>query len=439
MSNDTNPTEIAQARRLHAELAESLGNSMPDTLPDQIAASLQQRPQSRTAARPQNGRDNAAHPARSIRSSRPAWLVAAALLLGTLVVVMVAKDREEQTSTPRQAANHSGELVTDAKTQDPQPQKQDATAPRVAKLTTASVYVETREQPDPGDAVTRLFEIAKVDRINLVIAGSIRGESKIDLLGSNSSEAIERIAAELKVNLTEQRGVLIVGGIGQSGRKGQRVTLKCDAIPVREFIARMHKQTGINFLVADDIAGKVQCDVVNAAWRSVIDEACRELRVELVGCGTVLALRRKAEAKQVREVTIHMKQQPAKSIMDTWAHPAKANLVTDAELHDALNDELSVTSHGLAANAFLLAMAEALHATATTTTRGITRLKPSPPHWSTDLIMERVPMRQALELNGSPATIELPKSNATVSVFLKGASGRHVIDAILTTFRLTPK
>lgn len=416
-----NAIETARQRRFDAELAESLGNDVPAELAKQIVQTLHQAKIPRRVVAGNN--------------RRGAWLAAAGLLLGVAVVAGVAKAREDQTSTPLLQATQDPKAqdpqVTNPRATNPEATNPEATEPKVAKLTNASVYVETAELPDPGDAVARLLAIASADRMNLVITDQVKGDSKIDLMGCNGNEAVQRIAAECNVQVSEHRGVFVIGGLGRSGQVGQRLTLQCEPISVRDFCKQVHAKTGVNFLVVEDLSGLVQCDVKDAPWRSVVDAACMELQLEAVGCGTVIAIRSRLANPDLQRIKLSVKQRPVEFALDRLAHAAGANIVIGARVAGSVSiHTFQVDRPGL-----MQAIAAAVHAKVRIEERGITRFEPSPPHWSSDLIMERAPIRQVLERNGS-VEIAVPKTNATVSVYVRGASGRHVIDAILTAARL---
>ena len=184
----------------------------------------------------------------------------------------------------------------------------------------------------------------------------------------------------------------------------------------------MYAHNSINFVVADDTAGWVQCDVEGAPWRSVIDAMCNELQLELVGHGSVLALRRRTTTAKLQGVVFQFVNTPFPKVIDVWARLGGHKFVIAKEV----TGNLSLWANLIDERGMAMAIAAAVQAEFSTED-GIMRLQPAMPTTTTDLTMERAPVRQALDLAAAAVAI---KSDATVSVFVRGACRQHLIDAI---------
>tara|TARA_R110002072_G_scaffold269079_8_gene428325 strand:+ start:16551 stop:17885 length:1335 start_codon:yes stop_codon:yes gene_type:complete len=429
-----NDLETAKQRRFDAELSEAIGDDMPRDLADRVVAGIQRLPGAGFADRG-NANGEPSGPSRK----RTVCLAAAGLLFGVVVVTSVARLRNEQTAmnTDRSTAVLQDPTLEDPTSQNPAPQDPIHTKATIAKLTNESLrpalQLETEpDLPPPGDALDRLIEIANAPSVNLIATATVTGMSDVDLKGCTPSEAIERIAAECNLQVTEQRGTLIVGSIGRSGRIGQRLTLNCKPVSVRSFFKQMHAKTGVNFVVADDVAGLVQCDIQDVPWQSAVRAICKQLRLEAIGCGTVMAIRPAQAAPQKPRLRFHFVAHPVANILSTWAKIGGSNLIIDA----SITGKLTVKISDLPFDALLHALADSVHAAIQAEGPNIRRIVPGPVHWSTDLTLERVTVAQALECNGGDPHGAASESSAKVSVFVRGASGRHMIDAIHTAARV---
>ncbi|MGK0202316.1 MAG: hypothetical protein ACI9S9_001383 [Planctomycetota bacterium] len=119
---------------------------------------------------------------------------------------------------------------------------------------------------------------------------------------------------------------------------------------------------------------------------------------------------------------------PVPEILETWGKVGGHNLIIDAKIAD----KLTVKANQLSPDGLVHGVVDSVHGSIKSEARNITRVVPGPVHWSTDLTLESSTMRQALERNGVLENEATPENanRAKVSVFVRGASGRHMIDAL---------
>lgn len=414
-----NELETAHDRRLDADLREAFSDDLPQDLEQRVLRRVRRERQ--TATERAQSSD-----AKHTRRTGP-LLAAASLLLGLGVVFAVANVQDSGTG------DGAGASQADPDRQDP---KADPQAPATAVLTTESLQdaidAETLDPaPERGDVVDRLLAIADTPSVNLIVTPVVKGKSNIDLEGRTANEAIELLAAECNVQLSEQRGALIVGSIGQSGRIGQRLTLStkdepAGRIPVRTFFRRMHRLLRINVVVSERVRGFVRCEVKDVPWRIAADAVCKQLGLEIVGCGTVLAIR-PAEPNGQARLRFRFRDSKVEDILTTWAKIGGKNLIVD----DKVQGTLTLRTNDLPLDSLLRAVTDSVYAKAEQQGPNITRVAPEGIHWSTDLLLEDATVPAACKRNGTAAK-DIPQADgrSKVSVFVHAASGRHTHDAI---------
>jgi len=247
-----NAVDTARSRRFDAELAEVLGDAPPAALAERIVAAI--------AAPP---------PA---RRSVPGLLVAAAVLFGTGVVTLVA------------LSVASGREPDAAVGQDPKER-----AP--IELRTVDVMEEGVIEPEVGDALDRIRSIARDTRTSVVMTEDLAVASEVEVEGLGPREAIERIAKEVGASVRDEQGVLVVGGVGKSLPRGDRITLKAGPCSVRDLVKQVHARTGVDIVVADDVEATVRCDVVDVPWYGFVQQLAIRAGGHVVGCGGSIAIR----------------------------------------------------------------------------------------------------------------------------------------------------
>lgn len=387
------PADIARDRRLDADLAEALGNEMPAALADRIASELRQP----TA------------PARKVRAmhGRTRWLAAAAVLLGIVVVTSVATSN----------GNHSAT----ADRQDPA---------GLATVTMESLKTKRIKSAAANDGVRRLLDLANFDETSIIITQKVMAPSQTLVEDCTAHEAIERIAAELKVGFAEYNGVLLVGGLGRSGQTGRRVTMHCETMPVAAFLRQLHARAGANLILADNLAGAVTCKVTDAPWRAVLDHVCEQLKLEVVGCGTVLAVRPQQPAPKAPRVRLQMESQDIEQILTIWGLMEGTKVVVDNDVHCDITVSTKIADrmgllNGLAAGTSSQFVEEKANK--------IVRFSADTrPQSSTTLTAENLALRTVQEMAGYSCAAAPGKTEPTVDVLVRGALSRDVVRAACT-------
>jgi hypothetical protein len=282
----------ARARRLTAVLEEVVGGGAPRDLATRIAQRLR-------GTRPQTVAPR---------------LLAALLMLGGVAVV-VATSRWQSDVRPAVA-----------------PQEPAAKQAEVRKVTVTTAMVraacEVIDAPPPGDGVARLLELANRGKLGIVVAPGVHGTSKAALDGLTSHEAVCHIAAELGVGVAEF-GTVVVVGLGDVVPVER---LRCSfpagrpAIDVRD-LPRVLDRIGLDLVVAADVSGQVVFDVASVPVRALLDVVAAQLSLQVVGCGSVLALRRATPLPAPARQALNLKDRSILDAIDLLAHVAQLNVV----------------------------------------------------------------------------------------------------------------
>jgi len=283
-----NPTEEARSRQTDAVLVEALRHDVPADL------------EARLLARVATPREQVAGPAR--------WLIAAALLLGSAIVFAVAN-----------ASSDGGAL---AEAQDPKP----------VRITTAHVKAARKAivvPPEAGDARDRLMAIAKVSELNIGIAAGVKGHSEAHLAGMSAETAIRAIASDVGATLAEFDGIVAIGVAGKPRTKASVVTMQNERLTVRAFFKKLHAQTGVNFVVGDDVKGSLAIDVKNVPWRELLDVVAKRLEFGAVGHGSVFAITKRVRRVKQR-VYFAFEDAAVTRIFSTCSKISGLNTVVDA-------------------------------------------------------------------------------------------------------------
>jgi hypothetical protein len=214
--------------------------------------------------------------------------------------------------------------------------------------------------------------VAGDTRSNVVVAG-VGGASSVDVNGLGARDAIEHIAREVGASVTDHRGVLLVRADGPSLPRAARVTLKAGPLTVREFAKQLHARTGVDFLVADDIGGRVTCDVVDVPWFALLQHVAGRLQFDVVGCGSVLALRRHQPGHRRIRVGLELPDRAVGDVFSAWARVASANVVVDP----AATGRVSVWAWSPDERGLVAALARAVGCEAVHEERGIVIVRPT--------------------------------------------------------------
>lgn len=290
--------EAVRQRRLHATLAEAAGQGVPSDLCERIMSS------------------RCAPSKRSSNSSR--WLIAAGLALGLGVTSAVA-------------FVSSGVDADRQEVQDPKP---EPVKPGRAVIDDASVKVEGVGFSDEGEARSRLIELAGYVRRGVVVSHTVTGMSRTNILGLSGLEAVFAVAAEVGASVAEHDGILLVGMGGRS-LPNSRVTIQCVDVPLAEFLRTLHKESGVNLVISERAGGLVTCNVKNAPWRHVLSEVAGMLQLDVVGCGSVLAIKQGQKRASVDNAIKNADGQKLLPLAHLVARMDHADVVVPPELHGA--------------------------------------------------------------------------------------------------------
>ncbi|HEX5054256.1 MAG TPA: hypothetical protein VFZ65_20930 [Planctomycetota bacterium] len=227
------------------------------------------------------------------------WLTAAALLLGTIAVVGVSL------VMPHDAASKPAL----AWAQDPQA-KQAAAVP---KVTDADLPERARYSFDGRPALDCLMEVAKASGLPLV--SDVREQIvHVALDAATPRQALEAIAREADAHLESYGGVLTV----VPGKRAAEtlLTMHREATPVTTLLDLIAHEAHLNLVVGPDVAGAVAVDVTRCAWRDLLPLLAGAVGAEVEGLGTVLHVRRKAQAPAPRTYFAYDRTPTAK-VLDT--------------------------------------------------------------------------------------------------------------------------
>lgn len=385
-----NAVDTARSRRFDAELAEVLGDAPPAALAERIVAAIAAPPLA--------------------RRSVPGWLVAAAVLFGTGVVTLVA------------LSVASGREPDAAVGQDPKER-----AP--IELRTVDVMQEGVIEPEVGDALDRIRSIARDTRTSVVMTEDLAVKSEVEVEGLGPREAIERIAKEVGASVRDEQGVLVVGGVGKSLPRGDRITLKAGPCSVRELVKQVHARTGVDIVVADDVEATVRCDVVDVPWYGFVQQLAIRAGGHVVSCGGVLSIHARSVKASGPRATVSIPVCGVTTCVDKVAHAGPANVV----MGRGVVGEVSVESFRADQEALFRAIARAAGAESTSEQRGVFIIVPASTRTtSVTLAAERMTARELLAICAPelaiPAAADGLRSNA--SLFVSNADWVDVASAI---------
>jgi hypothetical protein len=381
-------------RRLTAVLEEAAGGGAPPALAERVLARVRAEPAPR-------------------RSQRRATLVAALLMVaGIAVVVATALSRGD---------------APEVQAQDPSPPGNAAEV----TVTTAMVRDTCKplhRSPPPGKAAARLSALADGAPFGLVLAPGVRGESKVDVADLTAHDAVVSVAAELGVGVSEF-GAMMVVGIGPAASAARlRCSLRARSVDVRDLGELLHSWAGINLVVAGEVAGRVTFSVDDpVSPRALLDVVAHRLGLEVVGCGTVFALRRAKQGREpVQKVPDFGKEGEWGDLLDTVAHAAGGNFVIDP----AVKGSVYLRTNSAARDEVVTALAAAVGADVRQLDRGMIHVVaqlglPA----DLDLVAENVPDYSLLvETSDAKVTVDAPGMR-DVRVAVAKASALDVLRA----------
>jgi hypothetical protein len=369
----TDTEREVRERRLTALLEEAAGGGAPPDLAERVLSRVR-------SPRPP-------------RSRRGATLLAALLMLGGIAVVIA-------TARLRVTAG-------DVPAQDPAP------APaKVVEITVNTSVVRDAvrpidEVPPGGDGATRLLSLARRGPIGIVVAPGVRGESKGELAGLTWHEAVGRIAAELGAGVADF-GTMVVVGIGPPARAERlRCSVNVKDLDVRDLGKVLHAKAGMNLVVAGDLAGRVTLDVDAVPARALLDVVAQKLSLDVVGCGSVLALRRASARAKPPGLTMYAPNLAIGEVLDHFAHLGHANMV----IAPGIAGIVSVRANSPDRGDLLNALAAAVGAEVQHLERGVTRVLPRLTQTDVTLVAENLPEWPTfVELGDVKVTIDAPPS-----------------------------
>lgn len=360
-----NLEQEVRARRLDALLEDAVGGGASPDLAVRVLARLRAQPVRR-------------------RRSTATWLAAACMFAGIAVVVATALGRQANVAT--------------ASAQDPKPGEVRTVTVTTAMVKAACVPVDA---PPPGDGVERLLALANRGPFGIVVAPGVQGESKADLEGLTWHEAVASIAAELKVGVAEFGTMVVVGAGAVPGESGRRWSHKAySPSDVRELPRLLHRFGGVlDIVCADDVAGQVSLETGGVPTRAILEVVAEQLGLQVVGCGSVLALRRAVPAPAPDRVLLNFKSRPIGEVIDTWAKLARGNVVIAPEVQGVI----SIGTLKPVTADLLAALGAAVGADVQHEDRGILRFVPRLPlPASVTLTAEQVTPRMVAETTGVP-------------------------------------
>jgi len=327
-------------RRLTAVLEEVAGDGVPAGLAERVLA-----------------RVRVESPAGQSRV-RATLLAALLMLAGIAVVVATARWRSGASEAPAQ---------------DPAPPP--GAVPKIT-ITTAMVRAacEPIDPPPPGDGVTRLLAVAKGAPFGMVVAPGVHGASKVDLARLTPREAVGHIAAELGTGVAEF-GAIVVVGLGPAAPVERlRCTASVKDIDVRDLGKVLHAKTGMNFVVAGDLAGRVTFDLEAVSARALLDVVAKQLSLDVVGCGSVLALRRASQRSEPPRAAPDFDRGELRHVLTYTANVVGAKIVIDP----AVVGIVSVRPNSCDPTDVLTALAAAVGADVRRLDSGVIHVMPQP-------------------------------------------------------------
>jgi hypothetical protein len=328
--------EVAE-RRLTAVLEEACGHGVPHDLAARVRGSLSQ---SRGSAVPRRG------------AVMPALLMAAAMA----VVIVIASWHTR--AAPLQQPSATQDTI------------------RKVTITTAMVRaacVAVASPPAPGEAGARLLALANGGPCGVVVAPGVRGESRTDLAGLTWHEAVTQVAADAGARVEDHGDVVLVV-------PGEPVPLertRCFApglpfVDIGDLPKLLQRACGVDLVVGADCSGQIALDVRGVPVRALLQVIANQLSLQLVGCGTVLVLRRPVPAPPARRVALNLTNCTMGQAIDAWTTVAGGNIV----VAPGVAGVASVRAVSREPDALLAALAAAVGAEVVAEERGILRVVP---------------------------------------------------------------
>jgi hypothetical protein len=313
----TAPWEAAE-RRLDAFLAAAVGDDVPTDLAVRVAARLREAPPRRLS-----------------------WLAAAVLISGGAVVAGVELLQRH----------------TNAATQDPQPLP-EATQPLI-ELTTAAVRAAAAPMVDldvDRPAAPELLRTLALTKTPVLLDAGLGGTHHSRDVAIPWRAAVALLAKDLGAGVAEC-GPFVVLTPGTPGLVYDApLSLVTPARDLRTFARTFAARAGFVLVLAEELHGRVRCDLDGVSWRDALDVLATQLGAVVEGCGTTLALRPKPAAGAVAPRTrFDFTAVPAPRVIDAVVHVAGGNLVVDGSVTSAL----TVRAESVPAAAVLAAVARA--------------------------------------------------------------------------------
>jgi hypothetical protein len=206
---------------------------------------------------------------------------------------------------------------------------------------------------------------------------------------------------------------------------------------VREFAKQLHARTGVDLVVADDIGGRVSCDVVDVPWFALLQHVAVQLRFDVVGCGSVLALRRRQTAPERPRVVLKSVDKPASEVFAWWAARARTTVFVDP----AGKGIVSVLAFKPDQQGLLTAVARAVGCDVAHDEGEIVSVRPSTKtERMTTFTAEHMTARELAELCGEKSELPAPATDsaATMTLFADNADVADVLAAIAAVTERPP-
>ena len=389
-----------RARRLTAVLQEAVGGGCPPDLAARVLARVRAVPPRKHSA---------------------SLLAALCMLAGIAVVVATARG--------------VGRAAAVAGTQEPAPQDPAPKEPAPFTVTTAMVQaaIVAVDAPPPGDGVARLLALASRGPASIVVAPGVRGESKAALEGLTWHEAVVHIADELGVGVAEYGSVVVVG-IGARRPLAQlRCTIPAELprLHVADVPRVLHRLGGLDCVVPASAAGQVAFDVRDVPVRTLLDVVAARSSLQVVGCGSVLALRPVAVPPAPLRLALNLRNRSIGDVLATWAKLAGRNVVIDAAVQGVVSVR-TLTPHE---PDLLQALAAAVGAEVVPEDRGILRFVPrlaAPPvTWTTNARGDAETAAEVAARSGLPeGLLAAPGRPAKSVVVVAQAAAADVLQAL---------
>lgn len=274
-------------------------------------------------------------------------------------------------------------------------------------------------------AVDELLRLAGERSVPVVVRSGRSATLPDAIEGASVQAAIGRLAATLGAGVEEVDGVFVVrreaAGLPFAATFSSSATMD-----VRGFVRALSASTGARIVLADDVRGRVVCDLHDAPWRAALELVAKGIDAEVVGCGSVLLVRRRTAPAHTPHVALAFDGMPLPRVAAALAKLGRLNVV----LAPGLDAELSLRIRDVDAEHVLRAAARAAGAELLVEDRGILQLvaAPADPARPIDVLVEDAELRTTAELLRSASGVDVAVSDGAGKRFSVFARGGRLAD-----------